>query len=134
MRARKFTIAAAATVAGVATIGAIGAATGGHSNAGKAFASRPIVKTTVKTTHKVVHIKPKPKRIKVAAPSSAPTQASVAYVQQQPQAQSAPSQLAAARREEVEGPTSAREHDSGEAFHESEEFDGEHESEHETDD
>jgi len=121
-------------MAGVAMIGAIGAATGGHSNAGKAFASRPIVKTTVKTTHKVVHIKPKPKRITVAAPRSAPTQASVAYVQQRPQAQSAPSQSAAARRNEAEAPRSAREQEPAEAFHESEEFDGEHESEHETDD
>ena len=89
MQPRKFTIAAAATVAGLGIFGAVAAATGGHSNAGKAFASRPIIKTTVHTTHKVVHIKAKTKRIKVSAPVTAAPRSAVVYVQ--PPQRSAPS-------------------------------------------
>ena len=97
MQAKKSTVAAAATVAGLAIFGAIAAATGGHSNAGKAFASRPIIRTTVRTTHKVVHVKSKTKRIKVSAPLAAPSRSQVVYA---PSAPVAPKRAATAVRDE----------------------------------
>jgi len=67
MQTKKALIAAGSTATCLVAFAAVAMSSQPQSKAGTATASAPIVKTQVKTTHKVVHIKRKPKVVVVRA-------------------------------------------------------------------
>lgn len=67
MISRKAATAAASTVVGLGAFAAVAISSSTVSNAGKTTPVAPVVQTEVKTKHKVVHVKPKPRRVTVAA-------------------------------------------------------------------
>lgn len=66
MPSRKALIAATATLTATGAMVAMSIASTPSDNAGKAFASKPVVKTTVTTKTKTVHVK---RKVKVARPA-----------------------------------------------------------------
>ena len=72
MISRKAMTASASTVLGLGAFAAVAMSSGAASNAGKTTPVAPVVRTEVRTKHKVVHVKPKPRRVTVASASPMP--------------------------------------------------------------